>query len=333
MKNNEKIGCFGAVAVIVVFILAITNPVSLVVFSIFGIGIFLAVKKIKKDKRNKEAQELEDKRNKEAQELEDKRNAILNSKNYIYIKNFVEKYSGTSYENENINQLQELLFHKDVKINNNELEWILKKELEEKNYRYFKNKIHSCSPKEIEEYIHIFLDAFGESTNYTSSLARLLKDDGIQFDKNALNSKILEANKKIELERFEKKILANESGKKISIADLDSVTGYEFEYFLKDLFEKMGYKVENTTLSNDQGADLIVNKFGDKVSVQAKRYSGSVGNKAIQEVVASIKHYKADRGVVVTTNYFTQQAISLARSNNIELISRQELEKLVEKFY
>lgn len=322
MNNSEKVGCFGVIAVIIVFIWAITNPLSLVVFSIFGVGIFFVVKKIKKDRKNKEAQETED-----------RRSVILNSENYIYIKNFIEKYSETSRMSENVNQLRELLFHKGLELNNSELEWILKKELEEKNYRYFKNKMHSCSPKKIEEYIHIFIDAFGNNSDYIFLLERLLKEDYIQFDKNSLNEKISEAIKKIELERFEKKISNSEFNNKFSIDKLDSITGYEFEYFLRDLFQKMGYEVKNTTLSNDQGADLIVNKLGDKISVQAKRYSGSVGNKAIQEVVASIKHYKADRGVVVTTNYFTQQAINLAKSNNIELINREGLKDLIDKFY
>jgi HJR/Mrr/RecB family endonuclease len=95
----------------------------------------------------------------------------------------------------------------------------------------------------------------------------------------------------------------------------------------------MGYIVELTKSSNDQGADLIISKLGEKYVVQAKRYSNKVNNKAIQEVVAAIKHYDADRGMVITSNEFTSSAIKLASSNNIDLIDRNKLEKLIKKYF
>lgn len=333
MNNNKSKGCIWIIASVCIFLWAIVNPISLVISSAIGVGILLVTKKIKKDKKNKKAQEIENEKNKEIQELEDKRNKILNNDKYDYIKNFVEKYGHYGYTDEDFFKLMKLLTVKGVEVSKSELEWILKKELEEKNYRYFKEKIHSCSPEKLEDYIHSFLDAFGKNNEYIYFLERLLKDDNIQFDKNTLNAKMSEVIERIELERFEKKISNSDYDNEFSIDKLDSITGYEFEYFLKNLFKKMGYEVKNTSLSNDQGADLIVSKFGDRVSVQAKRYSGGVGNKAIQEVVASIKHYKVDRGVVITTSYFTQQAINLAKSNNVELINRQELKNLIDKFY
>lgn len=110
------------------------------------------------------------------------------------------------------------------------------------------------------------------------------------------------------------------------------MTGYEFEEFLKTLFEKMGHQVEHTKLAGDQGADLVISKFGERTVVQAKRYSNKVPNKAIQEVVAAIAHYKADKGMVVTTSGFTRSAIELARSNNVELIDRNKLGRFINKF-
>lgn len=94
----------------------------------------------------------------------------------------------------------------------------------------------------------------------------------------------------------------------------------------------MGYRVEHTKLSHDQGADLVVSKFGEKIVVQAKQYSNKVNNKAVQEIVAAIKHYGADRGMVITTDEFTRSAIELANSNNVDLINREKLEKMVKKF-
>ena len=65
----------------------------------------------------------------------------------------------------------------------------------------------------------------------------------------------------------------------------------KFEKFLKSLFEGMGYLVEWTKLSGDQGADLIIAKYGERIAVQAKRYEHDVTNKAVHsscEVVRNI---------------------------------------------
>ena len=75
------------------------------------------------------------------------------------------------------------------------------------------------------------------------------------------------------------------------------------------------------------GADVIAYKDDVKYVIQAKFYSSPVGNKAVQEVVASIKMYKASKGIVVTNNTFTTSAIELAKANDVELIDRDKIEE------
>lgn len=107
--------------------------------------------------------------------------------------------------------------------------------------------------------------------------------------------------------------------------------GIEFENYLKHLFEELGCRVEMTKASGDQGADLIIYHDNTKIVVQAKFYSSTVGNKAVQEVVSSIKYYEADRGIVVTNNYYTKSAIELAEANDIELWDKDILDKMISK--
>lgn len=119
--------------------------------------------------------------------------------------------------------------------------------------------------------------------------------------------------------------------KKIEIDKLtfDNISnGYEFEYYLKNIFERLDYSVEVTKSSGDQGADLVIMKNGLKTVVQAKYYTNPVGNKAVQEVVGSIAFYNADNGMVVTNSTFTNSAIVLAKSNNITLIDGKELQNM-----
>ena len=111
--------------------------------------------------------------------------------------------------------------------------------------------------------------------------------------------------------------------------DFNHLDGHEFENYLKELFNHLGYDVIRTKLSGDQGADLILKKDNEKTVVQAKKYSGPVSNKAIQEVVASKKFYDANHAMVVTTGIFTKSAIDLAKSNNVELFDKNKLQKIV----
>ncbi|MBN1168409.1 restriction endonuclease [Candidatus Woesebacteria bacterium] len=107
------------------------------------------------------------------------------------------------------------------------------------------------------------------------------------------------------------------------------MSGIEFEDLLQDLFKKLGHLVVKTPVSGDQGADLIIKKGGEKIAVQAKRYSKPVTNKAIQEAVAATKHYKCDRAMVITTSKFTKSARQLASSNNVELWDGNKLNKVL----
>jgi len=106
-------------------------------------------------------------------------------------------------------------------------------------------------------------------------------------------------------------------------------TGEEFEMFLREVYLQLGYSVQMTPTTGDQGADLIIEKHGVKSAVQAKHYSSPVGNKAVQEIVAALNYYKVSKGIVVTNNEFTKSAIELAKANNIELIDGKALTKMI----
>jgi restriction system protein len=111
----------------------------------------------------------------------------------------------------------------------------------------------------------------------------------------------------------------------IAIADVDKMTGEEFEQYVGKLLTHQGYKVAFTKTSGDYGVDIIATKAQEKVAVQAKRYAGSVGRAAISDAVAGKAHYQCNRTMVVTCNYFTREAKQLAYSNYCKLIDRDKL--------
>lgn len=113
------------------------------------------------------------------------------------------------------------------------------------------------------------------------------------------------------------------------IERVDRMSGEQFEIFMENYFSQKGYKVERTPLSGDYGVDLIIeHELGGKIGVQLKCYSKKVPADAIQQVSASLQHYKLSSGMVITNNYFQPSAIRLAEDNNITLWDR---DKLIEK--
>ncbi len=155
-------------------------------------------------------------------------------------------------------------------------------------------------------------------------------DNFIECSSEFINifNKIEEVHKK---EMFVKKLSNNieNSNKNVTIDDIDLMDGKEFEEFLAKLFNKMGYKTEVTKHSGDQGIDVIAEKNGTKLGIQAKCYSGAVGNSAIQEAVAGKNYYKLDKVLVITNSNFTNSAIELAKYNSVVLWDRNILKEKI----
>ena len=98
------------------------------------------------------------------------------------------------------------------------------------------------------------------------------------------------------------------------------LTGETWEGYLEQIFLKHGYKVERTKVTGDQGVDLIVSHGRIRLAVQAKGYAGSVGNKAVQEVVAGRIYYQCTHSAVITNSSFTKSAQELAEKTDCILI-------------
>jgi Restriction endonuclease len=82
---------------------------------------------------------------------------------------------------------------------------------------------------------------------------------------------------------------------------VEALTGVEFEVYIAKRMQAAGFDVATPT-TGDQGADLIAKKEGRKYIIQAKRYQGTVGNKAVQEVISALSFYGGDEGWVVANS-------------------------------
>ena len=138
---------------------------------------------------------------------------------------------------------------------------------------------------------------------------------------------------KKELEQFKLNLLSTNPIEYVTLSDIDNMTGIQFEIYLKNLFIKMGYDVQTTKATQDQGLDLIVKNAEQVIGVQAKCYNTSnIGNKAIQEVISGAQFYNCTHCLVVTNSYYTKQAVELADKTNVILWDRDKLSSLLTKY-
>lgn len=113
---------------------------------------------------------------------------------------------------------------------------------------------------------------------------------------------------------------------------IDQLNGIEFEQFIKKLLIKRGYKqVKETMRSGDYGIDILAKKNHLTYGFQCKRYQRNIGVDAIQQAKAGQLYYKLDKVYVITNSYFTSSAWTLATVNDIGLIDRTQLFKMIKK--
>ena len=111
-----------------------------------------------------------------------------------------------------------------------------------------------------------------------------------------------------------------------SLTNIDNLDGIQFENYFAKLLKKIGYNnVQVTKSSGDYGTDIIAYKDCYKYAFQCKRYSKKIGPKPIGEVLRGMRMYNCSKGVVITNNYFTEQAKNEAKVCDVELWDRNKL--------
>ena len=105
-----------------------------------------------------------------------------------------------------------------------------------------------------------------------------------------------------------------------------SLKGTDFELWLQEVYQRRGYNVTHTGGSSYYGADLILQKGGWRIVVQAKGYGNKGRKDAVNEALGAQSYYHANEAWVVTNNYFTDHAINHASGCRIKLYDRNSLQ-------
>lgn len=95
-----------------------------------------------------------------------------------------------------------------------------------------------------------------------------------------------------------------------------------FEYLKAHGFKN----VKVTPATNDGGKDIIAKKNGYKYVIECKKYKGCVGRPVVQKI-HSAAIISGATGMIMTTGYYSKQAIIYAKKRGVILIDRGELGK------
>lgn len=114
----------------------------------------------------------------------------------------------------------------------------------------------------------------------------------------------------------------------------------DFEYFVRELFDKMfnvdGGEVKVTQASHDGGVDAIAFDDdpirGGKFIIQAKRYNNVVPVSAVRDLYGTMIHEGATKGILVTTSFYGKEAYDFSKDKPITLIDGQALLGLLNKY-
>lgn len=122
-------------------------------------------------------------------------------------------------------------------------------------------------------------------------------------------------------------------GHMATLSDFYALSPGQFEDAVGDLLRSLGYRdIRRVGGAGDLAADLWCRDTeGRSVVVQCKRYgaAGNIGSPVMQSFIGmAMIHHRANRGIFVTTSYFTSAAADLGRQHGVTLIDGKELMRL-----
>jgi len=121
-----------------------------------------------------------------------------------------------------------------------------------------------------------------------------------------------------------------------SRVDLLTMSPYEFEQLIQNLFLAMGYRSYKTQNSRDDGVDAIAIRddiaIGGVAVIQAKRYTKTVPIEAVRALFGTMQEKKAYTGLVITTSSFGPASYDFAKEvGRITLIEGRQLLALLKE--
>jgi SNF2 family DNA or RNA helicase len=128
----------------------------------------------------------------------------------------------------------------------------------------------------------------------------------------------------------------SESIQSITIDDIDKgiIDAYEFEALIALLFERQGYRTMLTTMSNDNGVDVVCLKGDEVLFVQCKKGKKVSGREAVKDLLYARELYKKNMGLRDARLVIATNSEDITKSNdyeNIDILAGKQLrERLIQ---
>lgn len=130
-----------------------------------------------------------------------------------------------------------------------------------------------------------------------------------------------------------------EIGNKIEGINIANIDWKDFEYLIRELFQKEfsyeGVEVKTTQASKDGGVDAVMFDpdpiKGGKYIIQAKRYNNIVGISAVRDLYGTVHNEGATKGILVTTSDFGADSYEFVKDKPLTLINGSNLLSLLQK--
>jgi hypothetical protein len=121
----------------------------------------------------------------------------------------------------------------------------------------------------------------------------------------------------------------NSSNNLLDLNSIDDMDGKQFENYCISLLQQNGFsKIETTQAYGNHGIDILAEKDDITYAILCKCSSANIGNSIIQQVYTGKSIYHKDIAVVITNQFFTQQAIDDSTILGVKLWDRNKLETM-----
>jgi restriction system protein len=118
--------------------------------------------------------------------------------------------------------------------------------------------------------------------------------------------------------------------------NLIDLTPEDFEHFIQNLFERMGFETHKLKNSGDGGVDVLAFDHdpvrGAKYVIQAKKFTRKVQPSAVRELHGTVQHEGANKGILVTTHGFTSGCHEWANGKPLQLYDGTHLLALCQQY-
>jgi len=103
------------------------------------------------------------------------------------------------------------------------------------------------------------------------------------------------------------------------------LNGLDFEYQITQLFQRLGRQAELTRSTGDWGVDIFIRDPSGLTAVQCKAQQGAVGPAIVRDLYGAMTHFRAARGMIISTGGYTAGARQFALGKPIDLLDLDEV--------